>query len=232
MTSMPLTLRACWRRSRLAVASMDRSGSKKSEAALHPCRGVERTEVHQLQLRGLMFFSLAYLAAVLLDQRTDVGLVGLVPVGSDVPLPPSHCAMRAQSVPMWLLHEVLTGRMISPKPSAFRAFRRQVQVFKTPAHLLGRQRLALAVLVLRCTDRFDLQHRNHHAAGVRERAHARCRPRTLALVVDQLFQRVVHAVLGGAVVDGDRVVALGARAQVFHVVVRAGPPDGVHFSRG
>ncbi len=154
-------------------------------------------------------------------------LVGLVPVGLDVPLRavPLHDARPVGA------HVVLAGGLHRAHDLAeaqgLEPVGREVEVLEAPAHLLGREHLALAVLVLRGADRLHLQHGDHHPARVRQRAHARGGTRALALVIDELLQVVVHLVLRGAVVDGDGVVALGTRADVLHVVVGAGPPDAV-----
>src|SRR6516225_2885429 len=163
----------------------------------------------------------------LLHQTVDVRLVGLVPIGSDLPLRtvPLHDArpVRAHVVRAAGLdrsHDLAEAECLE-------TVRRQVQVLEAPAHLLGRHDLSLAEFLLRGANRLHLQHRDHHAARVRKRADLVGRARALALVVDELLQVVMHLVAGGAVVDRDRVVALRGGTEVLHVVIGARPPDRV-----
>src|SRR5690606_7092914 len=84
-------------------------------------RGAPAAGSHQpSHLRGVMFFSLAYLAAASFTSGRVTDLSDWYQSDTTLNSLPSHWAMRAQSSPMWLSHEVLTGRMMSPKPSSFR----------------------------------------------------------------------------------------------------------------
>src|SRR5574344_2831639 len=175
-------------------------------------------------------FLLGVFLAVLFHQRVDHALVGLVPVGDHfklaaVPLG-NACPVGAHVV----VAAGLDGAQHLAKAQFVQALLRQVQVFQAPAHLLGRHGLALAELFLGGAHGFHLQHGDHHAPGVRQRADAAAiLGGAFALVVHHGLEVVVHLVVLGGVVDGDGVVALGTGANVAHVVLRARPPDAVHL---
>src|SRR5690606_8511502 len=70
-------------------------------------------------LRGEMFFSLAYFSAASFTSGRVTDLSDWYHSDTTLNSLPSHCAIRAQSSPIWFSQDVLTGRMISPKPSSF-----------------------------------------------------------------------------------------------------------------
>src|SRR5262245_24850476 len=118
-----------------------------------------------------------------LDHRLDDRLVGLVPVGRELPLAAvpgvhaspggatvvgaagrdrAHHAGEAQRVELLLVER---------------------QVLVAPARLLGGHPLALAEALLRALDAFDRQHRRHQATHVQHLAHFFLWPGALTLVV-------------------------------------------------
>ena len=104
-----------------------------------------------------------------------------------------------------------------------------VQVFQAPAHLLARDRLALAEFFLRHADRFHPQDAGCHAAHVVDGADARLVGQVaLAGRVEFLADVVQHGVVARRI-ERHRRVALGRVARWNRVFLGAGPPDAQHF---
>src|SRR6516165_5001031 len=108
----------------------------------------------------------------LLDHRTHELAIGLDPVGDNLPLVavPLQELDRAASLMVGAgdlerLHETGCTELLEPRLA-------DLQVLDAPAHLLGCDRLALAVLRLRGADGFDSDNAMHDAAVVVDRADA------------------------------------------------------------
>src|SRR3546814_81519 len=165
-----------------------------------------------------------------LFRSTDKLLVGLIPIGHDLELGAIPLDDAGPVVAHVVAARCLDRTHQLGEAQLFKAFLGDVQVLETPANLLARHVLALAVFFLGGAYGFDLQHGDHHAARVCDGAHILAVGiGTLTLVVHVLFQVFVHLAVVGAVMDGDAVVALGDRTEVLDVVFGTGPPDAVHF---
>src|SRR5574337_871964 len=164
-----------------------------------------------------------------LDHRLEDLLVGLVPVGTDAPLGavPGLDACPGRS-------HVVDARGADRADHAGEAQRVELllverEVLQAPAHLFGRHHLAFAEAFLRALDRLDAEHLDHHAAHVEHRTDLVLRPRALALVVDVLQDVPDDLEVLARSVQRERVVALGAGADVLHVGFGARPPHAVHL---
>ncbi|MPM44785.1 hypothetical protein SDC9_91467 [bioreactor metagenome] len=169
------------------------------------------------------------LVRVLLDQRLDDLVVGLVPVAAHVPLLAipgvDACPGRAHVVGARCLHR--THDLVEAQ--FLQACFGQVQVFVAPAHLLAGHGLALAELLLRRADGFHRQHRDQHAARVKHGADFVTRAAASLLVVHVLEHVLRHLGVLTKAVERQCLIALGAFAHVTHVRLGTCPPHAIQL---
>ena len=104
-----------------------------------------------------------------------------------------------------------------------------VQVFQAPAHLLTRDRFALAELFLRHADRFHPQDAGRHATHVIDGTDARLVGQVaLASCVKLLADVVEHGVVARRI-ETHRRIALGRVARWNGVFLGTGPPHAQHL---
>src|SRR5262245_8715774 len=141
MTSMPLTS------SSGGAAGAGAGVATWIMAGLRKCSGTAA---------GLDVLVLRVLRRVLRDQGVEVRLARLVPVGLHHPL----ASVPLRDAGPVGAHVVAAGGLDRPHDLAeaqlLEPLGREVEVLEAPAHLLGRQGLALAELLLRGADRLHL----------------------------------------------------------------------------